>query len=113
MSISALLQWTSTNTCAEWKVVLPALAPTAAILPLTVSEGDFVFPQNPLILGGHTVHGVAVSARALHRQMLAFAALHNIKPIVMEFPLNEDGIEDAMGTLRDGKMRYRGVLVPQ
>lgn len=45
--------------------------------------------------------------------MLAFAALHNIKPIIMKFPLNENGIEEAMGTLRDGKMRYRGVLIPQ
>lgn len=93
--------------------MLPALAPTASILPLTVSEGDFSFPQNPLILGGHTVIGIAVSARALQRQMLAFAALHNIKPIIMKFPLNEHGIEEAMSTLRDGKMRYRGVLVPQ
>jgi D-arabinose 1-dehydrogenase-like Zn-dependent alcohol dehydrogenase len=93
--------------------VIPALAPTASILPLTVSEGDFTFPQNPLILGGHTVHGIAVSARAVQRQMLAFAALHSIKPIMMKFPLNENGIEEAMSTLRDGKMRYRGVLIPQ
>ena len=49
----------------------------------------------------------------MHRQMLEFAALHSIKPIVMKFPMSEEGIEDAMGTLRDGKMRYRGVLVPQ
>ncbi|KAF2439655.1 GroES-like protein [Karstenula rhodostoma CBS 690.94] len=103
----------TTSVMPDWNVILPALAPTAAIIPLTVSEGDFTIPQNPLILGGHTVHGVAVSARAVHRQMLAFAALHNIKPIVMKFPMTADGIEEAMGTLRDGKMRYRGVLVPQ
>ena len=103
----------TTSVMPEWKVVIPALAPTASILPLTVSEGDFTFPQNPLILGGHTVHGIAVSARAVQRQMLAFAALHKIKPILMKFPLNEDGIEEAMSTLRDGKMRYRGVLIPQ
>lgn len=103
----------TTSVMPDWNVVLPALAPTATIIPLTVSEGDFVIPQNALILGGHTVQGVAVSARAVHRQMLAFAALHNIKPIVMKFPMTEDGIEEAMGTLRDGKMRYRGVLIPQ
>jgi len=103
----------TTSVMPEWKVVIPALAPTASILPLTVSEGDFTFPQNPLILGGHTVHGIAVSARAVQRQMLAFAALHKIKPILMKFPLNEEGIEEAMSTLRDGKMRYRGVLIPQ
>ncbi|KAF1966528.1 GroES-like protein [Bimuria novae-zelandiae CBS 107.79] len=103
----------TTSAMPDWKVVLPALAPTASILPLTVSEGDFSFPQNPLILGGHTVYGIAVSPRAVHRQMLAFAAHHNIKPVVMKFPMSEEGIEDCMGTLRDGKMRYRGVLVPQ
>ena len=32
---------------------------------------------------------------------------------MMKFPLNENGIEEAMSTLRDGKMRYRGVLIPQ
>jgi D-arabinose 1-dehydrogenase-like Zn-dependent alcohol dehydrogenase len=103
----------TTSVMPDWNVVLPTLAPTATIVPLTVSEGDFTIPQNPLILGGHTVQGVAVSARAVHRQMLAFAALHNIKPIVMKFPMSEEGIEEAMGTLRDGKMRYRGVLIPQ
>ncbi|KAJ4299133.1 hypothetical protein N0V90_004377 [Kalmusia sp. IMI 367209] len=103
----------TTSFMPDWKVIMPTLAPTATIIPLTVSDGDFSIPQLPLILGGYTIQGVAVSARAVHRQMLAFAALHDIKPIVMKFPMSEDGIEDAMGTLRDGKMRYRGVLVPQ
>jgi hypothetical protein len=31
----------------------------------------------------------------------------------MEFPMTEEGIEEAMSTLRDGNMRYRGVLKPQ
>jgi D-arabinose 1-dehydrogenase-like Zn-dependent alcohol dehydrogenase len=43
--------------------------------------------------------------------MLQFAASHRIKPIVMSFPLRQNGIEKAMETLREGKMRYRGVLV--
>ena len=66
-----------------------------------------------LIAGGLTVQGSVVAARSVHRHMLEFAALHEIKPIIMEFPLNEEGITDAMQTLRDGKMRYRGVLKPQ
>jgi D-arabinose 1-dehydrogenase-like Zn-dependent alcohol dehydrogenase len=44
--------------------------------------------------------------------MLDFAARHEIKPIVMKFPLNVGGIEEAFGKLKDGSMRYRGVLVP-
>jgi hypothetical protein len=31
----------------------------------------------------------------------------------MTFPLNKEGVEEAMQTLRDGKMRYRGVLIRQ
>jgi D-arabinose 1-dehydrogenase-like Zn-dependent alcohol dehydrogenase len=42
--------------------------------------------------------------------MLQFAAHHCIKPIVMTFPLSQNGIEEAE-ILRQGKMRYRGVLV--
>jgi len=103
----------TTSVMPEWDTLLPILAPTATIVPLTVSQGNFSIPQMPLILKGITVQGVAVAARAVHRQMLAFAALHNIKPIIQEFPMTEDGITEAMDTLRNGKMRYRGVLIPQ
>jgi D-arabinose 1-dehydrogenase-like Zn-dependent alcohol dehydrogenase len=45
--------------------------------------------------------------------MIQFASHHGIKPIIMEFPMTEEGITKAMDTLRDGKMKYRGVLIPQ
>lgn len=109
--IDALLVTTSVSP--DWSLMLPALAPTAKIFPLTVDTGDFKIPHMGLVGGGHTVQGVVVATRAVHRHMLQFAALHGIKPIIMEYPMTEEGIEEAMTTLRDGKMRYRGVLVPQ
>lgn len=109
--VDALLVTTSVNP--DWKIMLPVLAPTAIIFPLTVSEGNFEIPHLPMLAQGITVQGSVVAARQVHRHMLDFAALHGIKPINMEFPLNESGIEEAMSTLRDGKMRYRGVLKPQ
>jgi D-arabinose 1-dehydrogenase-like Zn-dependent alcohol dehydrogenase len=109
--VDALLVTTSVNP--DWKIMLPVMAPTSIIFPLTVSMGNFEIPHLPLIQQGITIQGSVVAARSVHRHMLEFAALHSIKPIVMEFPLNESGIEDAMSTLRDGKMRYRGVLKPQ
>jgi len=109
--IDALLVTTSVNP--DWKIMLPIMAPDSIIFPLTVSMGNFEFPHLPMIQSGIRIQGSVVAARAVHRHMLEFAALHNIKPILMEFPLNESGIEDAMATLRDGKMRYRGVLKPQ
>lgn len=45
--------------------------------------------------------------------MLAFAALHGIKPIIEEFPMTEKGIEEAFDKLGKGDMRYRGVFIPQ
>jgi D-arabinose 1-dehydrogenase-like Zn-dependent alcohol dehydrogenase len=109
--VDALLVTTSVNP--DWKIILPVMAANSKIFPMTVSEGNFEIPHMGLILAGITVQGSVVAARAVHRQMLSFAALHGIKPIIMEFPLNESGITDAMATLRDGKMRYRGVLKPQ
>lgn len=103
----------TTSVMPDWKLIIPALNTNSTIFPLTVAGGDFTFPQMPLITSGITVQGSVVAARQVHRDMLRFSALHGIKPINMEFPLNEKGIEEAMATLRDGKMRYRGVLLPQ
>jgi len=44
---------------------------------------------------------------------LAFAALHNIKPVSEKFPLTGEGIEDALDKLEKGTIRYRGVLVAE
>jgi D-arabinose 1-dehydrogenase-like Zn-dependent alcohol dehydrogenase len=45
--------------------------------------------------------------------LLAFAALHNIKPVSEKFPLTREGIEEALDKLEKGTMRYRGVLVAE
>jgi len=45
--------------------------------------------------------------------MLRFAALHGIKPMKQEFPMSVEGITQAMKTLKEGGMRYRGVLIPE
>lgn len=44
-------------------------------------------------------------------KMLRFAAQHKIKPIVQEFPMTVEGIEDAMDKLEKGLIRYRAVIV--
>ncbi|CBY01310.1 hypothetical protein IAQ61_003135 [Plenodomus lingam] len=109
--IDALLVTTSVNP--DWNLVLPLMAMNSIIFPMTVSGGNFEIPHMQMLQRGITVQGSVVAARAVHRRMLEFAALHKIRPITMEFPLSEEGIEEAMGTLREGKMRYRGVLKPQ
>ena len=67
----------------------------------------------PLVLQGISVQGSVVAPRYIHNEMLEFAALHGIKPILETFPMTEKGIEEAMEKLNNGSMRYRGVLIPQ
>lgn len=89
------------------------MGPDSKIFPLTVSMDNFSIPYMPLIMSGIRIQGSLVAARSIQRHMLLFAAQHQIKPIMMEFPMSEVGITQAMDTLSDGSMRYRGVLVPQ
>ncbi|EAW08980.1 NAD(P)-dependent alcohol dehydrogenase [Aspergillus clavatus NRRL 1] len=99
------------STQPDWKLYLDVLAPSAVISPLTVDNEDLKFPYMPLLANGLRIQGSVVAPRQSHRDMLEFAALHNIKPIIMTYPLNEEGIQDCLKTLEEGKMRYRGVLI--
>ncbi|KAF2788254.1 GroES-like protein [Melanomma pulvis-pyrius CBS 109.77] len=109
--LDALLVTTSVQP--DWNLILPTMGPDSKIFPLTVSMDNFSIPYMPLIMSGIRIQGSLVAARSIQRHMLLFAAQHQIKPIMMEFPMSEVGITQAMDTLSDGSMRYRGVLVPQ
>jgi D-arabinose 1-dehydrogenase-like Zn-dependent alcohol dehydrogenase len=60
---------------------------------------------------GAKIVGSGVASPGTQKAMLEFAAKKGIKPQVEKFPLTKEGVVDAMAKLRDGKMRYRGVLV--
>jgi D-arabinose 1-dehydrogenase-like Zn-dependent alcohol dehydrogenase len=95
----------------DWKLFVPIMAPGGTIYPLTVSLDDFSIPYMPLLMGELTVQGSLVAARQVHRDMLEFAAFHKIQPMIEKFPMTVEGITAAFDKLREGKMRYRGVLV--
>lgn len=71
--------------------------------------------QLPLMLSvlfkGIRIQGSLVAPRQSIRSLLEFSAHHKIIPKVMTYPLTAGGIEEAMQALREGKIRYRGVLV--
>lgn len=67
----------------------------------------------PLLAGGLTIQGSIVAARAIHKQMLDFSALHNINPIIEKFPMTKEAITEAMDKLNNGDIRYRGVFIAQ
>jgi D-arabinose 1-dehydrogenase-like Zn-dependent alcohol dehydrogenase len=84
-----------------------------SIYPLTVDLAPSPVPLLFLNLKGVRIQGSLVASRHSLRSLVQFAAKKNITPTTMEFPLTADGVEEAMETLRNGKMRYRGVLVRQ
>lgn len=97
----------------DWKQFLPIMAPGGTIYPLTVSPEDLKIPYMPIIAGELKIQGSLVAARQVHREMLSFAAYHQIRPIIEQFPMTIEGITESMKKLEDGKMRYRGVVVAQ
>jgi len=97
----------------DWKQFLPIMAPRGTILPLTVSHDDLKIPYMGMLAGELRIQGSLVAARQVHRDMLAFAAHHKIRPIIEQFPMSVEGIEQSMKKLEEGKMRYRGVMVVQ
>lgn len=103
----------TTSAQPDWNIYLSIMAPSGTVYPLSVSDGNLEMPYMPLLLNGLKVQGSLVAAREIHREMLEFAAFHNIKPITQKFPMTVEGIEEAFETLDSGKMRYRGVLVAQ
>jgi D-arabinose 1-dehydrogenase-like Zn-dependent alcohol dehydrogenase len=88
------------------------MAPGGTIFLLGVSRGNITVPYTPLVSNGLRLQGSLVASRQYLAQMLEFAARHNIKPILMRFPLTVEGITQGFKALDDGSMRYRGVLVP-
>lgn len=95
----------------DWSLYLPFLAPKAKIFPLTIGPGNLTLPNMPLLLNGITVQGSVLAPTKVHERMLAFAASHDVKPKVHKFPMTRDGIVEAFSVLKEGKMRYRGVLI--
>ena len=95
----------------DWNVYLPLLAPKAKIFPLTIGPGNVNLPAMPLLLNGITIQGSVVAPRNVIERMLAFAARRGVKPQVHRFVMDREGIEEAFGVLKEGKMKFRGVLV--
>lgn len=81
------------------------------IFPLAVTFDQPPMPILPINLKGVSIQGSLVSSRQNLRDLFAFAAQKKITANVVKYPLNIVGIERAMQELRDGKVRYRAVLV--
>jgi len=101
----------TTSFLPDWMLFLNVMSSMGSIYPLTISGTDLVIPAMPLVTKGITVQGSAVASRGLQVKTLEFAAAHHIKPIIERFPMTKEGVEEGMAKLREGRMRYRAVLV--
>ncbi len=109
--INRLLVTTSAQP--NWELILPIMAPGSAIYPLSVDSGNLEIPYAPIVFQGIAIQGSLVASRNIHREMLAFAALHNIKPTTETFPMTEEGIQEAFEKLKRGDIHLRAVLTAQ
>ena len=106
----------TTNMHIDWALYHPLLAGRATVFPLQIPEnmGDpLSVPHMPFLIKSINVIYSTNGRHDEYDSLLAFAALHKIKPIVEKFPMTTDGIEMCIKKLESGKMRYRGVLVAQ
>ncbi|KAJ7267558.1 chaperonin 10-like protein [Mycena haematopus] len=101
----------TTSVLPDWKPFLDVMKPKGAIFPLTNSPGDLDLPALSVIGAGLKIQGSVGTARSVYKRMFDFAVRNHVAPVVEKFPLTRSGVEDGMRRLRQGKMRYRGVLV--
>ena len=93
---------------------IPIMKAGGTIFPLTVSFEDYSYSIARTRYQRSSNSGSLQDApRSEFKKMFRFVVQHDIKPTIMTWPLNKKGIEDAMTTLREGRMRYRGVLVAE
>lgn len=102
----------TTSKMPDWEQYDPILAPTASIYPLTITDFNtkLEIPFMNFLLSNRKFVGSTTPPKSVYQQMLRFAALHNIKPIIERFPMTREGVIESLKKLEEGKMRYRGVL---
>ncbi|KAH7026579.1 chaperonin 10-like protein [Microdochium trichocladiopsis] len=103
----------TTSAQPNWEQIMPIMAPCASIHPLSIADGNFEVPYMPLLTKGMTIQGSVVAPRHVHKDMLEFAALHDVKPVTQTFPLTEKGVAEAMDKLEKGELHFRAVLIAQ
>jgi D-arabinose 1-dehydrogenase-like Zn-dependent alcohol dehydrogenase len=89
------------------------MAAGSTLYPLTIDFGKTPIPMLSVIVEGISIQGSATAPHFQQQKMLEFAVKNNIRPVTMEWPMTAEGITEALQVLRDGKMRYRGVVVAQ
>lgn len=95
----------------DWNVVCKVMSNGGTIYAITITTGELRFPYMSIIDKALRIQGSLPASRAMHRDMLRFAAVHDVKPMITTFPMTLEGVRQGFEAMANGKVRYRGVLV--
>ncbi len=96
------------NVKLDWNAYIGTLRPKGRLHFVGATLEPLDLGVFPLIMAQRSVSGSPVGSPDAIAKMLEFAALHDIKPVVERFRL--DQVNEALARLRSGKARYRIVL---
>ncbi len=97
------------NVKLDWNAYLGTLKPRGRLHFLGVVTEPLDLNVVPMLFDQYSVSASPVGGPSIIRKMLEFSARHNIKPVTENFPMSK--VNDAMDRLRQGKVKYRLVLV--
>ncbi|KAG2219265.1 hypothetical protein INT45_000041 [Circinella minor] len=98
----------------EWDNYMDLLDSNGQLFMLGIPEGPIVIEKVLAnIANQKTLRGSVNGSRYVVDLMLEFAARHNIKPAVVDYPMTPEGISKAIKDNEDNSTRYRAVLTPQ
>ena len=103
----------STSAQPDWKLYLSVMNPEGTVVPLTVDFSDMTHPYFDIVFKQLKICGSLVGRRYTHRKMLEFAAFHNVRAMIEELPMTEEGLNTAFERLEKGDVRFRFVLKSQ
>ena len=95
----------------DWDLAFSLLGNNGILCFLGIPVSSINVPLIPLIFGQKSVVGSVVGGRRFMQEMLDFAAINQIEPMIETMPLSQ--VNEAMERVLAGKARYRIVLVSE
>ncbi|MFM6001480.1 MAG: NAD(P)-dependent alcohol dehydrogenase [Dolichospermum sp.] len=93
----------------DWNKAFGLLANNGVLCLVGLPVSTLNIPLLPLVFGQKAIAGSVVGGRRFMKEMLEFAAIHQIKPMIETIPISQ--INAAMDRVVANKARYRIVLV--
>lgn len=96
------------NVKLDWSLYIGTLKPKGRLHFVGATLEPVEFSAFSLIMGQRSISGSPVGSPAVIADMLEFAKLHEIKPVVEKYPFAD--VNEALARLREGNAHYRIVL---